>query len=169
MPSRYWVDISEQNWGISILEDSKYGSDHPQENILRLTLLYTPAIWYVTGFLDQKWQDWGDHTIRYAIYGHDGDYKETDRLARRHNQRIRSFSIPRDESSEEKRLCSLFEVSSNQLGILAVKKPEDMDGILIRVYERYGQAGSADIVFNTEIQQGISCKWFGGTYRGNFV
>jgi alpha-mannosidase len=153
MPSRYWRDISDQDWGISIIDDSKYGSDNPHEDTLRLTLLYTPGIRYVTGFIDQKWHDWGDHTIRYALYGHEGDFKNTDKLARKFNQPIRSFSILNDISSEAKRSCSLCEISNDQIGILAVKKPENSEGILIRVYERFGQAGQTEINFNTEIQQ----------------
>ncbi|MHA1148171.1 MAG: alpha-mannosidase [Promethearchaeota archaeon] len=151
MPSRYWVDMSEDDWGISIIEDSKYGYDHPHDDTLRMTLLYTPGIHKITGFWDQKFQDWGEHTIRYAIYGHKGNFKGTDHLAKRFNQKVHSFSISNDLTSEAKNNISLFEVSSKQLGILAVKQPEDSEGILIRVYERYGTDLSADIIFKSAI------------------
>jgi alpha-mannosidase len=151
MPSRYWTDMSENNWGISIIEDSKYGYDHPTEDTLRLTLLYTPGI--RLGFRDQKWHDWGDHTIKYALYGHEGDYTTTDRIARAFNQRVRAFSIAREESTKGKKSVSLFEISNDQLGILAIKKAEDSDAVLIRLYERYGKAGQTDVVFSSEIQQ----------------
>jgi len=151
MPSRLWVDMSEDNWGVSIIEDSKYGYDHPHENTLRMTLLYTPAIYYFAGYWDQKYQDWGDHTIRYAIYGHEGNFEGIDHFAKRFNQKVRSFRIKDDLTSEVKDEVSLFEVSSEQLGILAVKKPEDRKGILIRLYERYGKSVNAEIMFNSEI------------------
>jgi len=151
MPSRMWVDMSEENWGISIIEDSKYGYDHPCDDTLRMTLLYTPGIRYLKGFWDQKYQDWGNHTIRYGIYAHDGDFKTTDHLARRFNQPVRSFSINWDKSSEGKEKLSLFEVSTKQLGILAVKKPEDTDGLLIRFYERFGKALNTEICFTSSL------------------
>lgn len=152
MPSRYWVDMSEDSWGISIIEDSKYGYDHPHHDTLRMTLLYTPAIHDLRGFWDQKYQDWGEHTICYGIVGHEGDFRETDHLAKRLNQKIRSFNITNDLSSGPKYDISLFEVSSKQLGILAVKKAEDTEGILLRVYERVGQSLNTELIFKSEIQ-----------------
>jgi alpha-mannosidase len=151
MPSRMWVDMKEEDWGISIIEDSKYGYDHPRDDTLRMTLLYTPGIRYTNGFWDQKYHDWGEHTIRYGIYAHEGDFKTTDHLARRFNQPIRSFAIEGTESFEGKEISSLFEVSTEQMGILATKKPEDTDGILIRFYERYGKALNAEISFSSQL------------------
>lgn len=151
MPSRYWVDMSEGNWGISIIEDSKYGYDHPLDDTLRMTLIYTPKTHRIGGYHDQAWHDWGKHTIRYGIFGHEGDFKQTDHLARRFNQKIRSFTITNEESSQTKQEVSLFKVSNKQLGILAVKKPEDMDGVLIRLYERYGEEVEAELEFSFDI------------------
>lgn len=153
MPSRYWTDLSENNWGISIIEDSKYGYDRPCEDTLRMTLIYTPGLRYVTGFIDQKYHDWGDHTIRYGLYAHEGDFKTTDKIARAFNQKIRSFSIKGDPSSSKNTSFSLFQISNDQFGVLAIKKPEDTDGILIRIYERHGKSGNTDIIFPTVIEQ----------------
>ena len=151
VPSRLWADLSENNWGISIIEDSKYGYDHPQEDTLRMTLLYTPGIRSLSGFRDQKYHDWGEHTIRYGIYGHEGDFKGTDPLARKLNQKTRSFIINDDESSEEKENLSLLKISSDQIGILSVKKPEDTEGILLRLYERHGESTTSEVVFNSQL------------------
>ena len=151
VPSRLWVDMNENNWSISILEDSKYGYDHPSYDTLRMTLLYTPGIRYFTGFWDQKYQDWGNHTIRYGIYGHEGDFIGVDQLARQFNQKTRSFLINDGESSETRENLSLFNVLSDQIGMLAVKKPEDTDGILLRLYERYGESVTAEVVFNSQL------------------
>jgi alpha-mannosidase len=151
MPSRLWVDMHETDWGVSIIEDSKYGYDHPQDDTLRMTLLYTPGIWYVTGYWDQKSQDWGEHHIRYGIYAHKGDFKGTDQIARRFNQKIRSFKINNESAFESKIIPALFELSSNQVGILAVKKAEESDGVLIRLYERYGSEINTEIIFKHPI------------------
>ena len=152
-PSRYWIDISDNNGGISLIEDCKYGFDRPDENTIRMTLLYTPGLELIQGFRDQKSQDWGDHTIKYAIYAHEGDFRSTDMVARRFNQPIRAFLIF-DKKSEESQFSnpfSLFSVSNPQMGILAVKKPEKEDGILIRVYERYGKECNSDFHFYAHI------------------
>ncbi len=46
VPSKQWFDLTDQSgkYGVTILEDCKYGSDKPDDNTLRLTLLYTPGI-----------------------------------------------------------------------------------------------------------------------------
>jgi alpha-mannosidase len=151
MPSRYWADLSQKNWGISIIEDSKYGWDHPSEDTLRMTLLFTPALYLISGFRDQKSQDWGEHTIRYGIYAHESDFKGTDSLAKRFNQPIRTFKIKNNMNTEQGEDISLLEVSNKQIGILALKKSEDSDGLVIRLYERYGEDCEADIIFTSNL------------------
>jgi alpha-mannosidase len=62
VPSREWFDLTDKSgsYGVSVLEDCKFGSDKPNDKTLRLTLLYTP----VTNFYhDQATQDWGTHEI----------------------------------------------------------------------------------------------------------
>ncbi|UYP44531.1 hypothetical protein NEF87_000816 [Candidatus Lokiarchaeum ossiferum] len=145
MPSRLWVDVSDQDWGISLMEDSKFGYDHPADDTLRMTLIYTPSTRLFNGFRDQKYHDWGEHVIRYGIYGHKGDFRSTDIMARSFNQPIRSFAIKDEISSYKKDEFSLLEVSSKQIGITAVKKSEDSDGIIIRLYERFGKEANATI------------------------
>ncbi|TFH30625.1 MAG: hypothetical protein E4G98_01700 [Promethearchaeota archaeon] len=150
MASRLWEDMSTETWGISILEDSKYGYDHPTEDTLRMTLLYTPKTRPLNGFRDQKYHDWGEHTIHYGIFGHVGSFKQTDLRARRFNQPIRSFNIKKDHPNPVQENISLFEVSDSQIGILAVKKPEASEGMIIRLYERYGVPVEGKIHFPSE-------------------
>lgn len=42
--AQYWADLTDRsgNYGVSVLNDSKYGWDKPDDNTLRLTLLHTP-------------------------------------------------------------------------------------------------------------------------------
>ncbi|MBU1082331.1 MAG: alpha-mannosidase, partial [Spirochaetes bacterium] len=127
MPSRLWVEMRDPEWGVSLVEDSKYGFDHPAADTLRMTLIYTPATRALNGFRDQSSQDWGRHTVRYAIHAHRNGWNGTDRLARRFNQPTRAFCIS-DEAPDRPagRLApgqpSLFELSSEQIGVLAAKK-----------------------------------------------
>lgn len=152
MPSRLWADISGKDRGISIIEDSKYGYDHPREDTLRMTLLYTPSIWYVHGFWDQRTQDWGRHTIRYGIFAHEGNLKMTDVLARRFNQPVRAFKISGASGSGADKNLSLLNSSSQQLGLLAVKKAQDSDDVVLRFYERYGKSCSSDVNINFPVK-----------------
>ena len=42
--AQYWADLTDNTgkYGVSIMNDSKYGWDKPDNNTLRLTLLHTP-------------------------------------------------------------------------------------------------------------------------------
>ncbi|MBF9016773.1 MULTISPECIES: glycoside hydrolase family 38 C-terminal domain-containing protein [unclassified Oceanispirochaeta] len=155
MPSRLWADLSGEHGGFTIIEDSKYGYDRPESNTVRMTLLYTPALRYYNGFWDQNSQDWGEHTIRYGIHGHKGDWTGADSLARRFNQPVRSFLIGEKTKGGHLDDPSLFKISDPQIGILAVKKAEDNNSLIIRIYERYGKKACGHIVFSCDLLEAI--------------
>ncbi|MDC7232402.1 MAG: glycoside hydrolase family 38 C-terminal domain-containing protein, partial [Spirochaetales bacterium] len=114
MPSRYWADLSSgEDWGFSILEDSKYGYDHPAADTLRMTLLYTPGLKRSDPFRDQSSQDRGRHTIRYALYGHPGDWRQgSDVQARRFNQPVRPFLLSPGSARQPGRHTPLFRLDT---------------------------------------------------------
>lgn len=45
VPAQKWADITDSygRYGVSVLSDCKYGWDKPQDNMLRLTCIHTPA------------------------------------------------------------------------------------------------------------------------------
>jgi len=156
MPSRLWADLSGRDHGLSILEDSKYGWDRPEGNTIRMTLLYTPALRYINGFLDQKSQDWGDHTIRYGIYGHSGDWRGTDKQARAFNQPVRSFLVKGGVSPKSQKAPgtpSLLTLSNDQVAVMAVKKREEDDSIVLRFYEREGRDARTRVTFAVPLEK----------------
>ncbi len=152
VPSRMWVDLSQDDFGISLVEDSKYGYDRPSDDTLRMTLLYTPGIRFLSLFRDQKSQDWGKHTISYGIKTHDGRWHDTDQLARKFNKKVRAFEIY-DIKNEQSKEIKLGDISSSQLGFMAIKKAEREDGIIIRLYERYGTDAKAIVTFHHNITE----------------
>jgi alpha-mannosidase len=73
VPAQQWADLTltDDRYGVTVLNDCKYGWDHPDKNTLRLSLIHTPGIspgWEWVG--DQKSQDLGRHQFTYAIYPH---------------------------------------------------------------------------------------------------
>lgn len=59
-----WADLSEATYGVSILNDSKFGFA-TQGNVMRLSLLRAPKA-------PDAHADMGHHTTRYAIFPHAG-------------------------------------------------------------------------------------------------
>ncbi|MEE8169385.1 MAG: glycoside hydrolase family 38 C-terminal domain-containing protein, partial [Phycisphaerae bacterium] len=141
VPSHEWFDLTDRSgqYGVSILEDCKYGSDKPADDEVRLTLMYTPGVRH--SYLDQHSQDWGRHNVLYALYGHGGDWRDgqSEWQARRLNQPLRVFQAPKHAGSLG-RSFSLLCVNTPQVDVRAVKLSERSDEIIIRLQELWGRA-----------------------------
>lgn len=138
VPSHEWFDLNDGQYGVSILEDCKFGSDKPNDNTLRLTLLYTPKT--RGNYVDQHSQDWGVHEFVYALYGHKGDWRQgrSEWQGRRLNQPLIAFQTPKHNGSLGK-TASMFSVDSPQIDIRAIKKAENSDYVIIRLQELWGR------------------------------
>jgi len=140
VPSREWFDLTDKsgNFGLSILEDSKFGSDKPDDKTLRLTLLYTPS---ANTYHEQSWQDFGNHDFIYALYPHKGDWRTalTEWQGRMLNQPALAFVVPQLQGALGKSV-SFARSSSPQVDIRAIKKAENNNDVVIRVQELLGKA-----------------------------
>jgi alpha-mannosidase len=146
VPSHEWFDLTDVSgeFGVSVLDDSKYGSDKPTDNEVRLTLLYTPGVRH--GYLDQHSQDWGRHEMVYALYGHKGDWREggSEWQGRRLNQPLRVWQLKGSDAERRHdgalgKSFALLSVDSDQVDVRAVKLAEHSDKIIIRVQELWGR------------------------------
>ena len=72
VPAQKWVDLTDADgsYGVTILNDCKYGWDKPADNTLRLTLLHTPST--EKRYAHQRTLDHGVHHYTYSIVGHTG-------------------------------------------------------------------------------------------------
>lgn len=139
VPSKEWFDLSDASgkYGITVLEDCKYGSDKPDDHTLRLTLLYTPI---ATSFVYQNSQDWGIHDIRYGLYAHEGDWVKglSAWQGKFFNQPLLAFEAPKHDGSLG-RQWSALNISNPGVGLMAFKKMEDTGYYLVRVNELLGK------------------------------
>lgn len=152
VPGRQWIDITDRpnNYGVSILEDCKYGSDKPDNSTLRLTLMYTPR---ANSFVYQGTQDWGIHDVKYGIYAHVGDwvYAKTPWQGSFLNNPPIAFEAPKHSGNLGKEI-SLLKISTHQVDVMAFKKAEDSGYYIIRVNELYGKdADNVSIVLPGKI------------------
>jgi alpha-mannosidase len=98
--SHRWIDLADKGgtFGITLLTDCKNGSDKPNDNTLRLTLMRSPGMQPPTNgrpqaYTDQANQDWGHHEFLFGLAGHAGDWREagTDWQAYRLNDPLIAF------------------------------------------------------------------------------
>lgn len=141
VPQHLWMDLTDAGGGhgVAILNDSKFGSDKPDDHTLRLTLLFTPGV--RKEFQDQSTQDHGRHEILYAMAAHRGDWREGDIpwQAARLNQPLRAF-LPQQHEGPMAKSFSLVSLNRNdQVQIVAIKQAEDSEEIIVRVKELSGR------------------------------
>ncbi len=140
-----WVDLSEGNYGVSLLNDCKYGHDI-RDNVIRLTLLRG------TTAPDPR-ADLGEHRFKYSLLSHAGSWgSDTVREAYSINDPIIMYTaenpISKTDSSGKLHRTSSHHLSSfantDRMNIVieTIKRAEDGNGVIIRMYEYQRQRGS---------------------------
>ena len=135
-----WIDLTDQSgsYGVTVLTDAKTASDKPSDNTLRLTLIRTPGT--RGGYEDQGTQDWGRHEFVFGLAGHEGDWRqgETDWQAYRLNEPLVAFRTSAHPGPLG-RDFSLLKVSNSRVRVMAMKKAEASDEIIVRLVETSGK------------------------------
>jgi alpha-mannosidase len=146
--SHRWIDLTDKSgsFGTTILTDDKNGSDKPNDNTLRLTLMRSPGIPpAINGrpqlYTDQANQDWGHHEFLFGLTGHAGDWRtaQTDWQAYRLNDPLIAFETKKHAGPLGKSF-SLMHLNNPRIRVLALKKAEDSDEVIVRMVELDGKA-----------------------------
>lgn len=141
VPAQKWADITDSygRYGVSVLSDCKYGWDKPQDNMLRLTCIHTPAGAF-TKDARQDLQDIGRNIFSFGIFSHKGALSTPTQVqAQCFNEGLVAF---RTSSSKEGSLgdsFSLLKTASDSVIVRAVKQAYDGDGVVVRVNEARGK------------------------------
>lgn len=134
-----WFDLTDTSgdYGTAIMCESKYAADKPDDNTVRLTLLFTPGV--RGGYPDQQSQDIGRHNVLYAVQGHEGDWRwgQTYQHAAALNQPLIPFRTTSHGGNLGKTV-SLLSVDNPSVSVQAMKKAEDTGEIIIRLREHTG-------------------------------
>jgi alpha-mannosidase len=139
--SHQWIDLTDQSgsYGATILTDVKNGSDKRDDHTIRLTLVRSPGV--DANYTDQANQDWGHHEITFGIAGHKGDWRagQTDWQGYRLNAPLIAFESAKHPGGLGKQF-SLVKIDNPRIQIMAMKKAENSDEVILRLVEMSGQA-----------------------------
>jgi len=148
VPALRWVDISDGEYGVSLLNDSKYGFD-VKGNTVRMTLVRT-------SYSPDPRPDYGKHELLYSIYPHKGDWKKAQTFRRGYevNHPLESIMITNPSSKGlEPQSKSFIQVKPENIVISCVKMAEDSNDIVIRMYDATGEEAKAEVLFNFKIEE----------------
>ncbi len=138
VPAQRWADLGNDHQGVSIINESKYGYD-ALGNVLRLTLLRSP-IW------PDPDADRGPQHFVYEIYPHAGTWQAAQTVHRGYE--LNTPLITEQVFSHTGTLPathSFAAVDNPNVILSAVKKAEDINALIFRMYESAGQGTEAHL------------------------
>ncbi|HZC25234.1 MAG TPA: glycoside hydrolase family 38 C-terminal domain-containing protein, partial [Candidatus Binatia bacterium] len=138
VPALRWADLGDQNHGLSLINESKYGYD-AKGNVLRLSLLRSPT-W------PDPDADRGHQSFSYSLYPHAGNWKQalTVRRGYEFNYKLSAMQV-QPHSGTLPSSHSFVGVKQDNVVLTALKKAEDSDALVLRVYEWAGKSGNVQV------------------------
>ena len=143
-----WADISGSGYGVSLLNDSKYGMD-THGTTMRLTGLTSPL--WPDPFADRGGQD-----MRYAVYPHPGSWRDVRTVELAHEMNlplVARMLEPREGEPPVDR--SYFGLDGNGVVLTAIKRSEDGHGLVLRLVESLGSEVDGWVTMPGEIESAI--------------
>lgn len=161
VPFQYWIDYSskDKEYGVSIVTGSCFAYDQVN-NMIRISLLRSPRYPPKYGAEQEQWfrdgdiADQGIHDFNIVIYPHRGNWKKahTANLAYEAIYPLIAIRTNNHPGSFPKEY-SFLEIRPRSLLLTALKKAEEGDDIIMRIYDAIGSGGEVDIVTPLKIKK----------------
>lgn len=145
VPHLRWFDLSHEGYGVSLLNDGKYGCD-AKGSVMRLSLLRAPSFpsrrfpSLVPWLRPTRTTDGGRHTCTFALLPHSGDWREAETL--RHAAGLNSPLLVRrvEPHPGDVAPCrGLLAVDSPAVVAVAARVADGGGAIVVRLYESQGR------------------------------
>ncbi|MFT3984878.1 MAG: glycoside hydrolase family 38 C-terminal domain-containing protein [Lachnospiraceae bacterium] len=124
-----WMDISEEGYGVSFINDCKYGVSI-EDNTVGLSLIKS-------GLYPNPHADKCVHTFAFSVYAHLKGWREagTAEEAYCFNNPIYADVCSQKGSKSAKECMPIIETEAPNVIVEAIKQAESGDGIIVRLYE----------------------------------
>lgn len=141
-----WADLSENGYGVGLLNDCKYGYNI-KENAVKLSLLKSSKD-------PDTDADMGTHTFTYAVYPHEGGPVEGGVLQAANQLNLSAKAVP--GTFKDKRRIAVLDGEGIQLDL--IKKAEDEDCLIVRLHECYGGRHAAALHSEFPVKRIVPCN-----------
>jgi alpha-mannosidase len=147
-----WVDLSEGNFGVSLLNDCKYGHD-VKDNVLRLTLIKS-------AINPDETADRGVHEFTYSLVPHKGDWREGNIVKEAYNLNVPLLAgeLKANQNGSLPATNQFAEIDNDNVLLETVKKAEDDDAVLVRFYEYKHYRNQTNVSFAKPIKKAVECN-----------
>jgi len=152
VPALRWIDVSDNEYGLSLLNDCKYGFD-VSGNTMRITLVRS-------GYNPDPTPDVGKHEVLYSLYPHKGGWQKAMTFRRGYeiNHPLEAFVATQRTKDDGSRpeSDSFTRVSPDNVVISCVKLAEDSDDLIVRLYDATGQGTKAELRFGRPVRKAMA-------------
>ncbi len=143
-----FVDMSQNNFGVALLSESKYGFQ-VIDNVMDMNLLRSPM--YPGENMDK-----GIHNFQYAILPHAGNEVDANIVKEGYLFNVKPVIV--EGSIDASIVTKLVASNKDNIVVEAVKKAEDSDDIVVRLYEANGLHTTANIAINPKFTSVTECN-----------
>ena len=142
-----WADLSETDYGVALLNDCKYGYD-VHENVLGLSLIKSAV-------RPDETADRKVHYFTYSLYPHQGDLARSDvqQAAVKLNMPVIVSKADATEGAERFAKDSFVSTDCDSILIDTVKRSEDGEAVVVRVYEYRNHKTEANLTFARPVKK----------------
>jgi alpha-mannosidase len=157
-----WADLSQRDYGVALLNDSKYGHK-VKDGVLDLDLLRSvpyPGPRLVEdadvapGEPHHAYTDQCDHRFTYALYPHVGDHVQGRVIQEGYALNVPLRAIPlKVQAGESPAQASFLQVDAPNVIIEAVKQAEDSGDLIVRLYECARSSARATLRFGFPVAE----------------
>jgi len=160
VPGHKWADVSEAGYGVSILNDCKYGHAIKEGN-MRLTLLRS-------GTIPNPDADKEIHEFTYSLYPHKGGWRESETVVQAYDLNCPLITkVIKNQNGALPSELSMIQCDRNNVIVETVKKSENGQGFIVRVYEAYNQKTAANLEFFKNIKKVTECNLLEEVYKND--
>ena len=142
-----WMDLSEGNYGVSLLNDCKYGHS-AKDSDMALTLIKS-------GIEPNPVTDQEEHVFTYAIYPHAQGWRAAGTVAQAYKL---NQPLLVQTGAQAGKNYSLASVDRSNVVIETIKQAESGEGIVIRMYESENSLTKAKLTVNRPFEKAWVCN-----------
>ncbi len=148
VPAHQWMDLSQKDYGVSLLNDSKYGHEANGQQ-MRLTLLKGSVY-------PDEYADVGDHDFTYALYPHAGSWEDAPVIQQAANLN-QPMLVKLDRRGVATSRHGFITCEAANITLEAVKRAEDRAAMIVRVVERHNRLTRTKLFFDRPVKQAWAC------------
>ena len=146
-----WIDLSEDDYGLSILNDCKYGCDI-HDGVIGLTLLKSAV--YPNPDADRE-----HHEFAYSLCPHEGSWKTAGIIQKAYAFNNPMEALVKEESGGPLVPGQAFAAVDSSNVILEVIKPaDDGNGIIVRLYEAFNRDCVVRLKLASQVRAAFRCN-----------